>query len=133
VSFLEEFADYWIPEPNTGCYLWLRGVNNTGYPRLGTDGKIRVNRVVLTECAGPPPTSKHEAAHNTLNGCCGSICINPIHLRWATHLENMMDMQFTEGERKNRSKRIRNYLSTIPREQLLAKMQTLRNTRGKRD
>lgn len=29
--------DKWIPEPNTGCWLWLLGVDKDGY------GKIKVN------------------------------------------------------------------------------------------
>jgi hypothetical protein len=126
MSFLEEFADYWTPEPNTGCYLWLRGVNNSGYPRLGTNGKIRVNRVVLEEKAGPPPTSKHSAAHNTLNGCCGPICINPDHLRWATHLQNMRDIPPEKRTITARKRRL-----AIPREKLLAQMRALTLMREK--
>lgn len=38
---------------------------------------------------GDAPSPDHEAAHSCNNGKKG--CINPKHLRWATHAENMAD------------------------------------------
>lgn len=90
MSFLEDQADRWMPEPNTGCYLWVGGVNNQNRPRVGR-GRL-VSRLVCEEAYGGAPTSKHEAAHATLLGCVGGLCINPSHLRWATRRENQLDI-----------------------------------------
>jgi hypothetical protein len=105
-SILEQHADKWIPEPNTGCLIWIAGLG--GNPRslqgtVGWNGKVvRVPRVVCEETNGPPPTSKHHAAHNTRNGCVGGLCVNGGHLRWATARENQQDISAEE-----RSDRIR--------------------------
>jgi hypothetical protein len=42
-------------------------------------------RVVLEEAVGPPPTSKHHASHK----CHTPLCVNPDHLVWETHRENI--------------------------------------------
>jgi hypothetical protein len=50
---------------------------------------------------GPPPSPAHEAAHSCGKGRAG--CINPNHLSWATHQENMNDKRLhgtqPKGER----------------------------------
>jgi hypothetical protein len=83
---LDELAHLWVPEPNTGCYIWIG--QGEGYPR--NKGRSIIREVCKT-VLGPPPTSKHQAAHNTPNGCVGKFCVCPIHLRWATQSENIMD------------------------------------------
>jgi hypothetical protein len=95
VSILAQHFDKWTPEPNTGCYLWTGGVRNkgSGRPTVYANGKmIQVSRLICEEAYGPPPTSKHHAAHNTPNGCVGASCVNEAHLRWATAHENQMDI-----------------------------------------
>jgi hypothetical protein len=99
MSMLERHADKWIPEPNTGCYIWIGcGSEKPGQrPRVRTGLKgakktALIQRLVCEETNGPPPTSKHHAAHNTPNGCIGWFCVNGAHMRWATALENRMDM-----------------------------------------
>ena len=93
---LERHADKWIPEPNTGCFLWFGAISAApaSRPMVGIAGnKIAlVSRLVCEEAYGPPPTSKHEAAHNTPNGCVGGLCVNNAHLRWATRKENAADI-----------------------------------------
>jgi hypothetical protein len=93
VSFLEHFSDLWVPEPNTGCFLWLGSLDFEGYARRSIGDKMyRMNRLVCEETHGSPPTPKHEAAHATPIGCVGRSCISPEHLRWATSTENKRDM-----------------------------------------
>ena len=106
LSILEQHEDKWIPEPNTGCYLWtaaLGGNVRSLQGIVGWNGKVlRVPRIVCEETNGPPPTSKHHAAHNTPNGCVGGLCVNGGHLRWATARQNAADIPPEE-----RSDRIR--------------------------
>lgn len=59
-------------------------------PRVMYDGKhYYVARLVCEEAYGPPPTSKHEAAHKRY--CNNDFCINPEHVYWATRSENELD------------------------------------------
>ena len=93
MSFLEQNESLWVPEPNTGCLIWL-GYIRKGYAATHTriDGKQKnVSRIVLEERVGPPPTNKHGALHSTLNGCIGGACVNPSHLRWGDQKENAAD------------------------------------------
>lgn len=99
---LEEHADKWIPEPNTGCYIWTAaGDGERSRPVVSVGGnKISiVSRLVCEETYGPAPADKplalHNtplALHNTPNGCIGGLCVNGAHLRWATAHENHMDV-----------------------------------------
>jgi hypothetical protein len=91
---LDLHGDKWSPEPNTGCYVWTGALagEKANRPILRIAGKNKaVSRLVCEEMHGPPPTLTHEAAHATLNGCIGSICVNGAHIRWATKLENEGD------------------------------------------
>lgn len=88
-SVLDRLFDRWMPEPNTGCYIWV-GYVNGGRPTLIEGGKsYRVARLVCEESQGPPPTDKHQAAHK--KPCREILCISPYHIRWATQSENELD------------------------------------------
>ncbi len=69
------------------CLIWPYS-KVKGYGSL-TVGRQRVyaHRYVCELAHGIPPTKKHEAAHN----CGNCLCVNPHHLRWATHIENEAD------------------------------------------
>jgi hypothetical protein len=45
------------------------------------------HRIMCQLAHGDPPTPKHHAGHS----CHNRICINPNHLSWKTHSENMLD------------------------------------------
>ncbi len=74
------------------CLFWPYGKCN-GYAVHGGGrivGSSRfVCRVICEHIKGPPPTTKHEACHNCGKGHLG--CVNPHHLRWDTHTNNMAD------------------------------------------
>ena len=89
MSTLDKLFDRWVPEPNTGCYLWT-GYVNGGRPTYIEGGKsYRVARLICEEAHGPPPTPKHQAAHK--KPCREILCISPYHVRWATQSENELD------------------------------------------
>jgi hypothetical protein len=106
-SLLERHSDKWTPEPNTGCYLWIACLSTSGRPNVYAKGRTRiVARLVCEEVNGPPPTLKHDAAHNTPNGCVGGLCVNSDHLRWASRRENALDTP-EEIRRKPRNRGLR--------------------------
>lgn len=78
------------------CLIWPytivgRRSSYTSF-NLMVDGR-RLSGAHLAMCwlaHGPKPTQQHEAAHSCGKGHEG--CVNPMHLRWATHVENVADM-----------------------------------------
>jgi hypothetical protein len=69
------------------CILWLHGLNKDSYPQVCVERRTRLgHRLVCERYHGPCPPGK-EVAHS----CAVRNCINPKHLRWATHKDNMRD------------------------------------------
>ena len=88
-TFRERFDEKWIPEPNTGCWLWM-GCTTSG----GGYGRI-ANAVT----ALPTVIGAHVAAWLIYRGpvpdglmvdhtCRVRSCVNPDHLRVVTQLVN---------------------------------------------
>lgn len=75
------------------CLVWPFATDTDGYGVVKVDGELRnAHREVCKMAHGPAPTDKHEAAHDNAGRPCSSkACINPHHLRWATHIENEQD------------------------------------------
>lgn len=72
------------------CLPWTFGRSSDGYGRMRHGGKARnVHRVVCEEENGPPPSSKHDAAHSCGKGHEG--CVAKRHLSWKTRSKNQMD------------------------------------------
>lgn len=71
------------------CLLWPFSVKANGYGQVRSGGTTQVvSRVICETINGSPPSPDHQAAHS----CGVRLCCNPAHLRWATRLENMADM-----------------------------------------
>jgi hypothetical protein len=79
--------DAYTPEPNTGCYLWLRCVGLDGYGKTSRAGKtLRAHRVAYADHYGVEP-----GEHQVLHRCDQPSCVNPEHLYLGTPLQNMQD------------------------------------------
>lgn len=71
----------------TGCWIWLGGVFNNGYPRFKARGRDwRAHRWSYSTFVGPIPDGM-----NVCHRCDEPLCVNPQHLWLGTHADNHKD------------------------------------------
>jgi hypothetical protein len=97
IDTLEKFSPAWweamtIPEPNSGCLLWLGYACPQGYGRVSVRGKrnrsCTAHRAAY-ECAHGPFDESLTVCHS----CDTPLCVNPDHLFIGTQKENLRDMR----------------------------------------
>lgn len=95
---LMDLFDRYIPEPNSGCWIW-EGATQKGYAcvMIRPKGIFRVHRLVLEEKLGRPIQPGFHSLHN----CDVKPCINPDHLYEGTHAQNMQDSWDRKTDRPN--------------------------------
>lgn len=72
-------------DPSTGCWVWQKGKDKDGYPKLFIDGKNwRGNRAVLKAVTG-------KLGSNARHKCDNPPCMNPDHLEWGSSKDNKKD------------------------------------------
>lgn len=85
-----------VPEPNSGCWLWLMGVDGGGYGTIKVQGRMkkahRLSYMVYRDMI--PKGMK------VLHRCDIPSCINPDHLFLGTQADNVRDM-FAKGRQCN--------------------------------
>jgi hypothetical protein len=87
-----------IPEPNSGCYLFLGYINEDGYGRFLYEGKRELShRASYKMHRGEIPGEMQ-----VLHECDNPSCVNPDHLFLGTVDDNMKDMV-----RKGRQSKLR--------------------------
>jgi hypothetical protein len=76
---------YSIPEPNSGCHLWLAALSTDGYAQLSVQGRNRNAHIVAYELAKGPVPDGMQIDHLCRLHC----CVNPDHLEAVTGSENV--------------------------------------------
>ena len=108
------FSAKWMPEPNTGCWLWLGAASDgMGYGTIGEvlpDGSRKshhVHRLSYEIHVGPIP-----AGMEILHRCDTPLCVNPDHLSVGTHTDNMRDC-VAKGRARGRLSRPETLLGSV--------------------
>lgn len=86
----ERILENSIPEPNTGCWLWLGGrstSSDNSYGLMSVDGKTcKAHRISYETFRGLIPLN-HDVCHT----CDFPPCVNPDHLFTGTRYANVLD------------------------------------------
>lgn len=78
-----------VSHTDDACLVWPFGRNNGGRGLVRHKREnLAAHRLMCEAVHGPAPAGM-EVAHNCGKGHLG--CVNPLHLRWATKVENMAD------------------------------------------
>src|SRR2546421_6548023 len=87
LSALARIAELSIPEPNSGCHLWIGHENAPGgYGRLSYRGRLYLaHRLSYESAIGPVP-----AGLQLDHLCRVRCCVNPAHLEPVTGRENVL-------------------------------------------
>lgn len=85
-ELLERFMDKFVPEPNSGCWLWTGALYTQGYGSFWDGAKsVRAHRFAYEYFVGPIPDGLM-----TDHLCRVRCCINPKHLELVTPRENTL-------------------------------------------
>lgn len=83
VPEIERFMRLVMPEPNSGCWIWLGRIVHGGYGRYARAERAHLASLRLHGIIVPDGLVVDHK-------CRVRLCVNPDHLEPVTHLENML-------------------------------------------
>ena len=89
----------YIPEPNSGCWIWIGCIDKCGYGKMSVGKESLAHRVSYRLYKGEIPDDL-EIDHKCRVRC----CVNPDHLEAVTHTENIARGEYAATHR-NRVKK----------------------------
>lgn len=97
-SLRERFEAKFVPEPNSGCWIWTARLDRRGYGRFRHgDRNAGAHRVAYELYRSTVPGSAY-----VLHRCDNRACVNPDHLYLGTHADNMRDLGLRSIPKRNR-------------------------------
>ena len=85
-STADRFDSGYVPEPNSGCWLWTKSTSKNGYANFAWDGRQSyAHRYAFGRFVGPIPSGT-EIDHL----CRVRSCVNPDHLEAVSHRANVL-------------------------------------------
>lgn len=83
-----KFDDKYIPDPNSGCWIWIGATDRKGYGQIRKKNKLwqahRYSYMIHNE--------DYDPILWVLHSCDIPCCVNPNHLRQGTIIDNMCDL-----------------------------------------
>src|SRR5882672_2900415 len=90
INFLTKalIENLYIPEPNSGCWLWMGDMFQQGYGRIKCCSvTYKAHQASYIVHKGPIPVGSI-----VRHGCNVKLCVNPDHLILGDHQDNMDDL-----------------------------------------
>jgi hypothetical protein len=89
-DLLRRFEENYIPEPNSGCWLWTAAVSNRGYGQFYVGSRrVEQSHVAAYQMFIGSIPEGHIIRHR----CDTPACVNPQHLLTGTHRDNALDRE----------------------------------------
>lgn len=111
---LQRFEWSYIPEPNSGCWLWLKSISETGYGWF----YFPPRNMVAAHIASWELHRGTRKGLCVLHSCDTPCCVNPDHLRLGTYKDNADDRD--KRQRRAPPKGIKNGRAKLTEARVLA-------------